>query len=520
MARWADRALAAIGLRRRKAGHRTAFAGAAFSRLTEDWVFSPIQSADQEVRGDLRTLRARSREMVRNHSYAARFVDLVAENVIGPHGIRLQARVTRANGDFDSGINETVEAAWKEWGLPETASVDGRLSWVDVQTLAVQGVAQDGEALIRMVPAFDNPFGFSLQLLDPDQLDPEFNRVAGNGTNEIRMGVEIDGWGRPVAYWLWDGHPAEYQQRERKRIPASQIVHLYLQRRVGQTRGVPWLAPVLADAKMLRGYQEAELVAARMGAAKSVFFEQDPEAVGDPNAPDADAAVPLEADPGNYSLLPPGVKPHFYDPHHPNAGFQGFSQSILRSIASGLHVSYNLLANDLVGVNYSSIRAGLLSERDVWKRLQQWVSVHLHRRVYREWMRWAITSGALELPSRNTGRWGAHLWLPRGWTWVDPLKDIQAAAFAVGMRVDSLRRVASEQGRDFEEIVADIAQERAIMKAYGIPLTENHTPQKFGEQGDDDDEDEDEAGSATGDAEDDGDRGGRAPLLRLARRFG
>lgn len=447
----------------------SAYSGAAHNRLTLDWIRAPIRSADDEIRGDLSALRGRAREMVRNNSYASRFVDLAAENVVGHKGIQLQSRVLLPNGEFDRATNDRIEAAWKEWGNPENASADGRMSWTDIEHMALRSLTQDGEILIRILPGYGNRFGFAVQVLDPDQLDHEFNRPAGNGANEIRMGVEINEWGKPVRYHLWSKHPADFSQRDRKRIavPADQIIHAYVLKRPGQTRGVTWFAPVLLDAKMLAGYQEAELVAARTAAAKMGWWvPREGEAgigEGDP--------ISMEASPGTFEFGPAGHDFAPFDPQHPTSAFRDFNKAILRSIATGLGVSYATIANDLESVNYSSIRAGLLSERDFWKRLQVWLYTHLHRRVYLEWMKWALTTGALRLPSRNTERWKDHIWLPRGWPWVDPLKDVQAGLLAVRGGLDSRTRLAGEQGRDFEEILADLDREQQLAAEYEVELS-------------------------------------------------
>ena len=153
-----------------------------------------------------------------------------------------------------------------------------------------------------------------------------------------------------------------------------------------------------------------------------------------------------------------------------NTAFDSFVKAILRKISAGLDVSYASLTGDLTQVNYSSIRAGLLAERDVWRTLQGWMIDHFLRRVYRSWLRWALTSGALVLPSRNVSRWTEHRWQPRGWQWVDPLKDIQAALAAVQGGLDSRTRIAAEQGRDFEEILQDLAREKQLTEEYGIAL--------------------------------------------------
>lgn len=490
-------------------GTGTFFNGAANSRLT-DWIFAPLASANQELKGDFRALRASARDLARNDPYANRYIQLVAENVIGPDGIQLQAQVRRADGTFDTAINSKIEAAWKDWSLPEHASVDGKLSWVDVQALFIQQVCADGEGLLRMVPAFQNPYGLSLQVLDPDQLDPDHNRARGEGQNEIRMSVEIDGWGRPVAYWILREHPSEYNARDRvrERIPASQIVHLFDTHRPGQTRGRTRFASVLVGTHTLHGYEEAALVSARAGASQMGFLKPSAEdGGGDPNAEGANDDFTMDAEPGTIGTLPPGWDFEKWDPAYPHTGFAEFVKAVLRRIATGLRVSYNLLASDLEGVNYSSLRGGLLSERDSWKRDQSWLAVHLHRRVYLEWMKWAITTNGLELPTRNVSRWSDHRWLPRGWAWVDPLKDIQASKEAIANGLDSRSRILGERGLDFEQVLEDLKHEQELAAEFGITLGDPAGGTNLTEF---DDEDEDAPRKPASAPKDGGDRAGRS----------
>jgi capsid protein len=73
--------------------------------------------------------------------------------------------------------------------------------------------------------------------------------------NEIRLGVEVDGWGRPVAYYVNPYHPSDQGgSLARERIPAEFITHLYDPARVNQTRGVTWFHPVMLAMRILEGY--------------------------------------------------------------------------------------------------------------------------------------------------------------------------------------------------------------------------------------------------------------------------
>ncbi len=447
---------------------RANFAGAQMGRLTLDWIMAH-RSADQEIQGSLILLRDRARELVRNTSWVRRYVRLLSQNVIGPKGIQLQARL-QSGGRPLAQANQRIEDAWDRWGEPGVCTVDGKLSWRALQHLVMKNLPSDGEVLIRIVRGFDNPFGFALQVLDPDQLDEKYNipRAPDSPDNEIRMGVELDRWGRPVAYHMWDGHPSElHRRRERRRVPAADIIHLGEPDRPAQTRYVPWVASVMLDLNMLRGYFEAELVAARVAAASGGFFTRDAQDIGVNPDESSDEPLAMDAEPGTFHELPAGMDVQTFTPDHPTAAFPAFVKAILRSVATGLGISYNILANDLEHVNYSSIRAGMLDERDYYRTLQQWMIDHLHKRVYAEWLPWAMLTGRLD--SRvPLARYQAVSWQPRGWQWVDPEKDVKAAIIGIQQGLNSRQRILGGHGLDFEEVIDDLAKEKAMLEERGL----------------------------------------------------
>jgi lambda family phage portal protein len=461
------RVLEKLGLWQSDAPKPTAkrsYAGAQLNRLTGDW-YASILSADQELKGDLRRLRGASRSLVRDNGEAARYVQMVAENVVGHKGIQLQMEFQTTRGTSATAVNDAVEAAWEEWSYPENADAGRRLSWVEMQTLIVRALAQDGEALVRMVPGAPNDFGFALHVLDADQLDETYGGASPlrlpNG-NEVRMGVEVDPrFAAPVAYHLWSEHPSEAgsQYRKRERIPAEELLHLYIVLRPGQSRGVPWFAPVLVAHKMCAAYEEAEITAARIGASNMAAVAIDETKAGSaPLAAAGESEIPFELQPGSFFRLNPGESLVSTDFGHPSTAFGPFTKNIKRAIATGLNVSYTALTGDLEAVNYSSIRAGLLSERDFYRVVQTWLSCHLHRIVFREWTKHAMVN--LHIPIRNPAEYmRAATWKARGWQWVDPLNDVQAAALAVQEGFWTRSDVCAERGFDFEENIDRRAHE-------------------------------------------------------------
>jgi lambda family phage portal protein len=522
-----------------KRSNATTYAGASGTRLTLDWI-ATILSADQEIRGNLRLLRARGRELSRNNPIAKNFLNLLAANVAGPKGIGYKAQVRNNSSScpkcsgsgkavdetgepvaaggkcktckgkgqlknvLSTAINDKIECAFKEWAKKGNCTVDGKLSWRQVQDLALKNVAADGEVFIRKIRGFEgNKYRFALQMIDADRCDHLYSvPPAARGMNEVRLGVEVNKWGRPVAYWINPGHPSDLGgSLQRERIPADEIIHLYDPERVSQTRGVTWFHPVMLQLRMLEGYIEAELVAARTGAAKMGWLEySDPAAYEEPN-PDAPKYV-LEANPGTIETLPPGMKFTAWNPDHPANAFPMFVITILRQIATGLGVSYNALASDLVGVNYSSMRSGLLIERDQWKRDQSWLIESLCQPVFDDFLTFALLSGELVLDSRDPEKFAAGKWEPRGWQWVDPLKDAQSAILAIGARLKSRDSIVAETGEDIGEVFEEIQQEEQLAEELGLDLTLPGAAKPLGGPEDQSavDDEESTSGSQTDDA--------------------
>lgn len=447
----------------------TVFNGATGGRLTMDWIAS-ILSADQEIKGNMRLLRARARELSRNNPVAKSYLKLLTANVIGEKGIGYKAQVRNNDKSLNSGFNSKIEDAWADWCKTGNCTVDGKLSFRAVQTLVLKNIATDGEVFVRRVLGFNNKHRFALQLIDADQVDHLFSRFASKDSNEIRMGIEVDLWGRPVAYHVNQKHPSDLGgSLLRERIPADQIIHLFDPERISQTRGITWFHPCMVELRMLGGYVEAELVAARTSAAKMGFLEQaDASGYVEPNA---DAKYRIEAQPGVIEQLPPGMKFNPWNPDHPSNAFPMFVKAMLRFVASSLGVSYNALASDLEGVNYSSMRSGLLIERDQWRMLQSLMKEQMLQPIFESWISMALLSGSLVLDSRDPSRFCCGKWEARGWMWVDPLKDVQATILGIGAGLDSRDRAIAEQGGDVEEVFEQLAAEQKMADENKLNLT-------------------------------------------------
>ena len=451
---------------------RRSYKAASNANIFSDFI-GISSNADSTIRFNLRKIRDRCREQARNNDYAKRYLQLMTTNVVGQNGIRIQSKARNEDGSLDFIGNQVIENAWKQWSKKGNCTVDGKLSFVDAQKLFIESLARDGEVLVRHITT-NNPLDpYKIQFLDADYLDEEENQVMKNGEETI-MGVKLDANGKPKSYLLFKDHPHNQYfgnyNREHIELPADQLIHAYVPERAEQTRGVPFMTTALTRLKMLDGYEEAELVAARVGASKMGFFtsQSGDQYTGDDLEDDYTPIMNAEA--GTFEQLPDGMDFKSFDPQHPASGFDGFHKFVLRGIASGLGVSYVSLANNLEGVNYSSIRQGTLEERDNFRIMQRFMIEHFIQPVFDKWLLQTMSfKDDFLLPPDKYNKFANNIvYIPRSWGWIDPVKEVKANVDGLNAGVVTMQDVQANYGRDVEELFEQHQREEELAKQYDI----------------------------------------------------
>lgn len=464
------------------------FDGARVDRLTASWQATNV-AIDFELRSDLDRLRARSRDMAKNNEYAIKFLRMVRNNVVGPEGFKLQCRAADPNGDADVQANKAIEAAFERWCRAGNCEVTGRLSFADVCRLQIMALARDGEMLAGLVRG-RGEFGFQLQLMDVARLATFENRAASGRNNAVINGVEVDQYRAPVAYHLWTGPavPGDYT-RSLQRVPASELMHKFIPLEAEQTRGIPWMHAGMRRCNDLNGYREAAVIAARVGASKMGFFQTPDGQPPPPDDKDDDGNFLTQASPGEFGVIPQGYQFQPFNPDYPHQQFESFVKGTLRGISSAWGVAYNSLANDLEGVNFSSMRAGAIDERDEWLVIQNFFIGAWLMPIFEIWLESALLKDAIKLPNGSAlpavklPKFTEHLWQGRRWQWVDPLKDIEAAIVAINNGLTSPQRIAAQTGMDVEDVLDQIAEFQKMAKDKGVQLTPGPLPNAGGSSG-------------------------------------
>lgn len=455
------------------------------TRLTADW-YAPNNSADSELISSLTQMRARSRALVRDAPYAKRAKLIVVNNIVGS-GIYMEPQVKKPRGALLENVNEDIEAAWDDWSVADNCHTGGKLNFCDFERQLMGQIFEAGEILIRK---WYQPFGnskipFALELIEPERLADEWTQPFGfSGVQGLlRMGVERDTFGRPLGFWLREYHPGEIRIANANpdrlfRVPADQMFHLYPCDRWPQTRGEPWLHAVAKRLNDMHGYSEAEIIAARGAAAYMGFIEspEDPQWADD-NVP-VDQQPQIELEPGIVQTLNPGQEFNFASPNRPNPNMDPFMRMMLREVAAGCGPSYESLSRDYSQSNYSSSRLALLDDRDMWKVMQKWFIRSFRLPLHREWLRQAVLSRAIasiDISSyvANPKTYEAVSFKPRGWSWIDPEKEVDAYTKAVRagfMNVSQVIAITGE-GADPEDIWSERKDEIESIKAKGLKFT-------------------------------------------------
>lgn len=453
---------------------RRQYANARGSRLTGGWLSSST-SADSELSEGLRTLRDRSRALIRDASYAKRARTVVVNNVIG-QGIGLQAQVRTSRDAFNDRVNDDIERVWERWCQADSCHTGGRLHFGDLERALMSEVFTAGDVFVRI---HRRPFGnsiipFALELIESERLCDDASVPSVPQGRNLRMGVETDEFHRPVAYYIRQAHRNDVRwhnaSEKVERVMAEDVIHLAVIDRWPQTRGEPWLHTALRRLNDMDGYSEAEITRARVQACNVGAIEtpEDSASFGDEQA---DGTVEMEVEPGIFKRLSPGEKLNALSPTAPNPAMDPFMRYMLREVAAGTGVSYESLSRDYSQSNYSSSRLALLDDRDLWRVYQTWFIRTFRVRVHREWLQAAVLSRAIrtidvEAYALDAAKFEETRFKPRGWSWIDPTKEVEAYKEAIKAGITTATDVIAQTsgGRDIEDILNEREQELKMMK--------------------------------------------------------
>lgn len=467
------------------------------------------QSPDADTLPNLETQRARSRTLLMNAPLAAGAVNTVVTNVVGT-GLRMSpqadgaALAALANITPDQ-VKAFEAAAVREWKLfcrAENADAAGQMSFAAMQELAFRTVLASGDCFAPVVQApRGGPFDFALQLVEADRVsNPSFKA----DSDTLAGGVEYDAAGRPIAYHVSEIARVTSVRRNWRRLAARapdgtpRVLHLIHRQRIGQSRGVPYLAPVVTAFKSVSRYTEAEIEAAVLNACFAIIGESPTgdsplksaaQASGNATTPGGLKKADVEWEPGlMLEGFLPGETIQSFSAARPNAGFDPFVQAILRQVGTALELPFELLVKHFTA-SYSAARAALLQAWGFFRMRRAWLADSLCQPVYELVIANAVMRGRIVAPGLLTDPMLRAAWLTARWTGpspgqIDPLKEVNAAEKRLALRLSTRTRETAElTGDDWEQVIEEFGEELEIMAREGVPESDAPPPAQLGHNG-------------------------------------
>lgn len=415
-------------------------------------------SADSDHLADAKRLRERARSLEQNVPYITRALGCLTSATIGT-GITPESTDARA---------AEVMQLWERF--VKECDADGLLDFYALQSVAYRAMARDGEVLIRRRPRRTEDglaVPLQLQMLEADYIDTaRSGPVTGGG--QIVNGIEYDAIGKVRAYWLYTQHPgsARYSLGLSSRpIPASEIIHLFAPNRPGQGRGFSRLAPVIARARDLMLYQDAELQRKNLETRLCLIASGDVASLANPTADyhagvDGSAADLGALPSGGITQVPDGLKLTQIEPKA-MPGAVEYMKMELHLISAGIGVPYESMTGDMSEVNFSSARIRQIEfRRDVEQ--EQWLVVIpcLCDQVWE----WFIDAARLQNGRRYS--YGVDWSTPR-WDYVNPEQDVKAELAAMGGGLLAPSESLRKRGYKPEKVFAQMGKDFELMKASG-----------------------------------------------------
>lgn len=454
-------------------------------------------SPTSDINLNLSTLRNRSNSLAINTPIGSAVIETMSLYVIGS-GLKLSPKIdNEVLGISQAEAREWEENTRREWELfSNNVNVDyyRRNNFKDLQQIAFTNMLIDGDSFLlyrRVKPEnYWNPYTLRLQIIEsnrvsnPNQSDQAtgyIDRNLGNG-NRIIDGVEIDGFGRLVAYWIASGVPSDiteniYNKVEWQRVLAygeetgtRNILQICRDVRPGQTRGVPLMSPVIETLKQISRYVDAELDSAITRSFYSLFFTQFTQpSQFDLNQLSQEDKEPIDTtgfklSPGTVTSLPMGVDVKAIDSSKQSA-FPAFIIELIKQIGASLGISYEVLLHHFSS-SYSASRAALLQS---WDNFKRWRAIFIRdfcQPIYEKFLIESIALGRIKASGyfdnpivRNA--WNKADWYGTSMSVLDPKKEMEATRMKLELGLTTHEKEAAElTGTNYFDNIDQLTNER------------------------------------------------------------
>jgi lambda family phage portal protein len=430
--------------------------------------------ADGVAQYELADLRAFSGDLERTAPVATGAIATRVSHIVGT-GLSLQSRIDAE----ELGLSDEEASTWQSfterrfamWAGSPYADAHGELDFYEQQELALRSHDVSGDSFVLLSGKSRDgwPFRLATQIIEAHRVSNPDNR---SNTSTLVDGVERAEDGEPVRIHVSRYHPGRIISGPSNKWTTVEIrgesgrrnvLHLKKQKRPGQTRGTPILAPIIATIKQLTRYSDAEVDAAVNSAAMALFLTMDAEAFNDILTDDERKKVIASAsqwdgaiDSGKAINLMPGESISSPTPGRPNPNFDPFFGAMLNICSMGLNMPKEVLAKAF-NASYSASRAALMDAWRTWKIERAWLARRMCQPIYEEWLADAVALGIIQAPGFFSdpfirAAWCGATWCGDGPGALDPMKEAMAAGKRIELGQTTLaEEIVAYDGGDWEQ---------------------------------------------------------------------
>jgi lambda family phage portal protein len=469
-------------------------------------------SANSDTIRDLRTLRARSRDQMRNAPVALGALNTKVSHSVGT-GLSYSPSI---DADF-LGMDDEQKEEWEDdtkrrfaaWAGSPDCDIARQLDFYGLQELGFRSYLESGDCFAvtpRIARAGKRP-RLAIQLVEADRV---CNPGLAPDTATMLDGIEIvPETGEVLAYHVAREHPGgnNFTGNKWDRVAARgaqtgrrNVLHIYKPLRPGQVRGVPWIAPILEPLKQLGRWSDAELNAAVVSGLMATFVTMDANAFQDLYDEDAQGAIidsaskwSGEMESGKAINLLPGESVESPPPGRPNPAFDPFWVAMVRQIGMALEMPYEVLVMHFQS-SYSAARAALLMAWKSFRSSRDLLSKTFCQPVFELWLADEVAEGRINCPGFFAddvvrAAWCSAIWTGDGPGSIDPEKEVNAAQKRVDLGIstkqaESIAFDGIDWQQKHEQRVKEINAEKAdgiyVMPA-GTALAPDQTPKEDGQ---------------------------------------
>jgi len=454
---------------------------------------SPDDVADKYTR---ETLVERSRWLVRNNAIASGTIDSNCIYSIGP-GLNFKSKpkkeILGLTEEQAKKIGNEIENEISIFAESTECDIERTLNFYEKQNQTLGQIFEAGGCLTYLpyLKRGKNPYGLKIQTIEYERLNNKDN-AADSAT--LVQGVQKDENGAPTNYHICSVYPDSKTigTRNWNIIPAykdndlKNILHHFVPRRPGQTRGIPYLAPIIEYLYTITGLRKAELDAIVVQSFFAMIIETEgARGVNTKKLNAETGAKPKDDDiklgPAVILDLKPGEKAVFGKPERPNSTFDSFLNSCYQEIGIGLNQPAQIMMKNY-NTSYTSAQAAFL---DVWKFyiMKRVFTIRSFCEPIKENIIFeAVVSGRLKLPGflndiRLRRAWLNGQWVGPSRGQIDPVKELTAAQMADDYGYKTSEQITEEiYGGDFNDNIAQKKYEIQLKTDAGMPIGKTPAP--------------------------------------------